>query len=222
MLEFLKNIFKEEKHDETKVSNWSYQRFCSFLGYTVYNDPDFNKKIEIIEEQVNTYKEENINTIAKKANCKINECILKLKYLKNKKIIDNYYYINGITKEIKKCSDDDIKLLNKYHDLIYLNHYQIEEMQYKLKKNNESITKDEIIKELRYLYDKSLLNGIKINDDNVIVYYTLEKKKKAEYCSTIQCPNCGALVDVPIKSSENCNYCGTIVKDTYIRGNENV
>ena len=219
MLEFFKKIFGEKKHDETKVSNWSYQRFCRFLGYTVYNDPNFNKKIEIIIDQVNTYKEENIETIAKKANCKVNECILKLKYLKNKRIIDNNYYINGITKEIIKCSNEDVALLEKYHDLIYLNHCQIIEMQDKLKKTYESITEEAIIRELRYLNGKNLLNGIKINDNNEIIYYTLEKKKKKEYYSTLHCPNCGALVDVPIKSSETCEYCGTIVKDTYVRGN---
>ena len=198
------------------ISEWSYQRYCQFLGYDLLGDPNFDDKIDAIYEQVNTYNEEKIEKIAEKSGCTVSECILKLKYLKNKRWIDSSYYINVATKEIKKCTEQDLNLLNKYYEMVYLKEYQVKEMLIDLKKEDETITDTDIFSELKYLCNNSLLNGIILDEDNKeIVYYTKEKRKKASFLVTLKCPNCGALVDVPKFNSGKCGYCNTIVEDTY-------
>ena len=198
------------------ISEWSYQRYCNFLGYRLLGDKNFDKKISTILDQINNYKEESIEKIAEKSEISVNECILKLKYLKNKRWIDSSYYINASTKELKKCSDDELKLLNKYYEMVYLKQYQLKEMLKDLQKEDSSVTENTIINELKYLIDNSFLNGIKIDEkDNEILYYTIEKRKKAKFQVTLKCPNCGALVDVPKFNNEKCDYCGTLVEDTY-------
>ena len=220
MFDFIKNIFtkrKEIKEDvKGNISEWSYQRFCQFYGNDLLKDPLFEKKISIILDQVNNYKEEDIDKICEKSGCSLNECVLKLKYLKNKRWIDSHYYINSSTRKIKKCSDSELLLINKYYDMVYLKHFQINEMLEELQKSDPSITREIILKELKDLSDNSLLNGIKIDEnDNEILYYSLEKKKKASFYVTLNCPNCGALVDIPKNNSEKCGYCQTLVEDTY-------
>ena len=204
-----------------KISEWSYQRYCRFLGYDLLGDPDFDDKIQAVYEQVNTYHEEKIETIAQKTGCVVDECILKLKYLKNKRWIDTHYYINSTTKEIKKCTDKDLELLNKYYEMIYLKQYQVKEILKDLKKEDESVTENDIVSELSYLINNSLLNGIKIDEnDHEILYYSIEKRKKSAFQVTLKCPNCGALVDVPKFNSEKCGYCGTFVEDNYSKRGE--
>lgn len=229
MLSFIKKLFaKRSEYKEEiirgSISEWSYQRFCQFYGFVILRDPDFDKKINIILDQVNNYKVEDIDKICEKSGCNFNECILKLRYLKNKRWIDSNYYINSSTRTIKMCSDSELELINKYYDMIYLKHFQINEMLKELQKTNQNITYEDILKELKELSDNSLLNGIKIDEnDNEVLYYSLEKKKKASFCVTLNCPNCGALVDIPKNNSEKCDYCGTLVEDTYTgKDKENV
>lgn len=230
MLGFLKEIIENKKdRKETKLGNismWSYQRFCRFYGYTVFIEPDFEKKMEKLCELVTVYKETNIKEISKKMNIPIKECMYKLNYLKNKKWISNDYYINGQTYEIKKCSTAELNLLNKYYDMVYLKHYSIYEMAKELKKSDNSLdinnTKEIIYKELQYMSSISLLNGIKFDEEkHEILYYTLEKRKLSEKFVTLNCPHCGALVDIPKFDSARCEYCSTIVEDTYSKEGEN-
>lgn len=213
-------LFETDGNEQSKrkinISEWSYQRYCQFLGYDLLGDPNFEKKMTSILDQINQYKEESIEKIAEKSGTSVNECILKIKYLKNKRYIDSSYYVNSSTKELKKCNDNELELLNKYYEMVYLKQYQVKEMLKDLKKVDNDITESTIIKELKYLIDNSLLNGIKIDEnDNEILYYTIEKKRKASFLVTLKCPNCGALVDVPKNYQEKCKYCETIVNDTY-------
>ena len=221
MFDFLKRSNSNKAIAPGKISEWSYQRYCRFLGYDLLGDPNFDDKIHAVYEQVHTNQEEKIETIAAKSGCTVSECILKLKYLKNKRWIDTHYYINVTTKEIKKCSDKDLELLNKYYEMIYLKQYQVKEILKDLKKENENVSENDIVKELQYLCDNSLLNGIKIDEnDHEILYYSIEKRKKASFLVTLKCPNCGALVDVPKFNSEKCGYCGTFVEDNYSKRGE--
>ena len=206
------NKYKEKKEKKQGIlSNWSYQRFCRFYGINVYPDPEFDIKINRIINLVNNKNYENIKTIAKESNCNYNECILKLKYLKNKRVIDSNYFINSVTDEIKKCSESDLKLINKYYEMVYQKHYKLYEMKKALGESEE-----DIYNELKYLSDISLLNGINFDSNtHEILYYSLEKKKLAEKFVTLNCPSCGALVDIPKFSQARCSYCNTIVEDTY-------
>ena len=206
----------DAKYKSGNISEWSYQRFCRFYGDTVFLDDLFNNKMNIIKDAIIEDNVESIEELAKLAACPKSEVVLKVKYLKNKRILGNYY----IDKEhglIKKCSEEDSKLLDKYSDMIYLKHYQISEMAAQEQNYNNKpfqIIEEDIYKDIKYLYDKSLINGIKIDEANKkIVYYTVEKKKLAEKYATLNCPNCGALVDVPRGETARCEYCSTIVED---------
>ena len=224
MFDGFKKIFdnrREKKENKLgDISMWSYQRYCRFYGYTVFIEPDFERKMEKLCDLVTVYKETDVKEIAKKMDFTIKECMYKLNYLKNKKWISNDYYINGQTYEIKKCSVAEINLLNKYYEMVYLKHYSIYEMAKELKSKDNSLdinrTKEIIYKELQYLSSISLLNGIKFDEEkHEVLYYTLEKRKLSEKFVTLNCPHCGALVDIPKFESARCEYCSTIVEDTY-------
>ena len=222
---FKKKIYKNDYINENEqgiISMWSYQRYCRFYDYIVFIEPDFEIKMKKLCELVTVYKETDIRIIANKMGFSIKECIYKLNYLKNKKWISNDYYINGQTYEIKKCSNEEINLLNKYYDMVYLKHYTIYEMARDLKKKDNSLdieeTKKIVYKELKYMSSISLLNGIKFDEEkHEILYYTLEKRIKSEKFVTLNCPHCGALVDIPKFDFARCEYCSTIVEDTYSR-----
>ena len=72
---------------------------------------------------------------------------------------------------------------------------------------------EEVIKDLKYLIDKSLITGVSINEiDNKLVYYSVEKHKKDGKVVYIDCPHCGALNEIPIGSKKRCEYCETIIE----------
>ena len=132
--------------------------------------------------------------------------------------IDYSYYINSFTGKIKKCSDSDLELIYKYYEMVYHKHYSIYEMKIELNNKNEEkkYTEEDIYKELLYLSDRALLSGIDFDEKtHEILYYTLEKRKMKEKYVTLNCPNCGALVDVIKFDRGRCSYCKTLVEDTY-------
>ena len=198
------------------ISEWSYQRYARFYDKLELIDPEFNTKINKIYNLIINEKCEDLHFIAEDSNCTYDECIIKIKYLKNKRKIGNYYidYINGI---IKPCDKEDEKLLEKYSSFIYNNHYQINEIVRKLPEanlNNLKELEDKVFKDLEYLDSKSLINGIILNKvDKKIIYYTIEKHKNEKDFITINCPNCGALNDVNRGSKTRCVYCQTIIED---------
>ena len=78
--------------------------------------------------------------------------------------------------------------------------------------NTKSKVEEQVYKELKYLYDKELINGLIINDvDRTIKYYSVEKKLKAKDYITMQCKHCGALNDVRRGGKTRCEYCNSII-----------
>jgi len=225
MFNLLKKMISDKKDkNETKrgnISLWSYQRFCKFYGYNVFTDPAFEEEIDTIMILV-TNGISDINKIANSAGCSVRDCIFKLRYLKNKRWIDSNYYINSHTNEIKKCSENDYNLIDKYYEMIYQKNYSILEMAIEMEKNNQDssisrdILKEKIFDELKYLSDMSLLSGIKLDEDNKeIKYYSIEKRNNSKWFVSLNCPGCGALIDVPKNYQTKCEYCGKMVDDTY-------
>lgn len=198
------------------ISEFSFQKYAKFYGLTILPDANFSTKMNKIYELIAVNKKTALDEIAKLSNCEYNECILKIKYMKNKRILGDYY-IDTVAREIKACNASDKKLIKKYAPYIYNNHYQIDEIARKLpysRVDDLSEIEDQILKELDYLDKKNLINGINIDMvDRKIIYYTIEKHKKDKDYISLNCKNCGALNDVPRKGKARCEYCETIVED---------
>lgn len=216
------NLFKKNKklQNEDNIANineWSFQRYAKFYGNMILRDENFIQKMEIITDLVVRQKVEDIYFIAEEAGCTYEECILKIKYLKNKLVIGDLYidHLNGV---LKKCSDYEQSLLDKYNHFLYSNHFSLEDMALQMPQTsslNIEKQKDIIFQELCYLDDRSLINGIILNRvDKKIIYYSVEKHKKEKDLITINCPNCGAINDVNRGGKARCEYCGTIIEDT--------
>ena len=197
------------------ISEWSYQRYARFYDDIKASDPKFDEKINKIYDLIVNEKCEDLHFIAEDSGCTYDECIMKIKYLKNKRKIGDLYidYINGI---IKECSEEDQKLLQKYSSFIYNNHFQANEMALKMPEataTNLKELEEKIFKDIEYLDSKGLINGIILNKvDKKIIYYTIEKHKNEKDVITINCPNCGAINDVNRGSKTRCAYCQTIVE----------
>lgn len=197
------------------ISEWSYQRYARFYNEVKASDPKFDEKINKIYNLIVNEKCDDLHFIAQDSGCTYDECIMKIKYLKNKRKIGDLYidYINGI---IKECSKEDQKLLQKYSPFIYTNHFQIKEMAVKLPEatafNIQSL-EEKVFRDIEYLDSKGLINGISLNKiDKKIIYYTIEKHKNEKDYVTINCPNCGAINDVERGNKTRCAYCQTIIE----------
>ncbi len=219
MFNFLKKIFKKKDNQDNKkgrISEWSYQRFCGFYGDRILPDPQFNDKIAKIIDCVNNKKIESIYEIANESSCTFEECVMKIKYLKNKRIIGDYY-IDYINRVLKPCIPEDMQILEKYYTMLYFNHYSIDEMARQVPNfHNKPITiiREDVYKDIKYLYEKCILNGIKLDEESQnIIYYTIEKHTRAEKYLTVNCSKCGALVDVSRGGNGRCDYCGSIEED---------
>ena len=198
-----------------KVNEWSYQRYARFYDEVKASDPKFEEKVSKIYHLIAEEKCDDLRFIAEDSGCTYDECIMKIKYLKNKRLLGDLYidYVNGI---IKECSEADQKLLAKYSTFIYVNHYQIKDMAVKLPEAtafNINDLEEKVFKDLEYLDSKGLINGIILNKvDRKIVYYTIEKHKNDKDTLTINCPNCGAINDVQRNSKTRCAYCKSIIE----------
>ena len=205
-----------DEETNRKFNEWSYQRFCGFYDETILPDKLFYDKITKIIACVRIKNMERIQEIADNSMCTLEECAMKLKYLKNKRILDNLY-IDHVNQVIKKCSEEDSKILEKYYNMLYIHHYQIKEMAMRMPNlYNKPLEKieNEVFEDIKYLYNKCIINGIKIDEEHkLIIYYSVEKHAKANVYLTLNCPNCGALVDVSYGGNGRCNYCNTIVED---------
>ena len=220
-MSFLNKILNIKKRDPNKgkISEWSFQRFSGFYDVPILPDPAFMDKMHKIVDCVKNRKIESIDEIARESNCTFEECVMKIKYLKNKRILEDYY-IDRINKVLKKCDEYDQKILEKYYVMLYINHYQINEMAIRvpnLYNKSLSVVQDGIFNDIKYLYDKCIINGIKLDEENKrIIYYTVEKHKKALLYATINCSKCGALVDVSRGGNGRCSYCGSIEEDNTV------
>lgn len=213
------SLFKDRLTKQIKnknISEDSYKRYAKFYGNTVPTDKEFIDKLKMIYHLITAKHMTNIKEIAKLANCSYNDCIIKIRYLKNKRQLSDKYYVDEVNGIINVCSAADQKLLNKYKKYIYYNHLQVPDIATRLpgatRENREALI-NKIWNELIYLDDKDLINGIVLNKvDKKIVYYAIEKHKTYADKVTVSCPNCGALNEVERGNKIQCEYCGTILE----------
>ena len=221
MFKFIKKLFNKKDNDisskKENINEWSYQRFCGFYDQKILKDPNFNDKIEKIKECINSKKTERLDEIAQYSGCTVEETVMKIKYLKNKRVFDNIY-IDHVNRVVKRCTEEDEKILEKYYNMLYHDHFSIKEMTQRVPNYYNKpmmIIEEDVYKDIKYLYDKCIINGIKIDEYNKeIIYYTVEKHKKSVNYATVNCPKCGALADVSRGGNGRCDYCGSIVEDT--------
>jgi len=209
-------LFSVEKYKSGNINQWSYQRYAKFFGMNTFTENDFDKKIKKIEHLINIENERELKEIAKKSNCYYEECILKIRYLMNKRRIKKMY-IDTKNKLLVPCDTEDMKLVNKYAPYIYRNHMQIESIAVRMPgstKEKLPQIQEQIFNDLVYLDDKGLLNGIILDRvDRTLTYYSVEKHAKAKYFVSMNCRNCGGLNDVPRGGKARCEYCETILEN---------
>ena len=204
----------EQKIDINHVNENSFQRYAKFYGEIVPSEADFDRKLNKIYILIKDHNMRDIKQIAEISFCTLPECVLKIKYLKNKRLIDDLY-IDTNNMKLITCSPEDQLLIDKFKPYIYGTHTQISEF-VNLVPNPEGLNieehKKKLLDELIYLDKKGLINGIKIDDiDGEIIYYALEKRKTVKDRETVHCPNCGALNDVELTGKVRCSYCNSIV-----------
>ena len=196
----------------SKINNSSYKNFAEFYGETTTNDVEFKNKINKICSLIKD-GERDIKKIAEASSCTEEECVFKIKYLKSNKMIQDFD-IDTFKMMLLNISDEEERLLKKYNSLLYGTHPQIDVMANVLaKKENKSVEEEKeiIFKELKYLDDRNLLNGIKVNEvDKKLIYYTVDKRETSNL-KTVHCPNCGALNEIDEYSKIRCTYCDTII-----------
>ena len=212
----INNKYNRDKMFKNQLSQSSFQKYAKFYDETLPNDPSFHNKMNKIYNMIEIDKKTDIKKIAEKAGCSYEECILKIRYLKNKGKI-GHCYIDHKNGEIRKCTEEELKLINKYKPYIYFNHLSIEEIVLRLpgttNENREEIAEN-VFEEIKQLYDKDLLINIKLNEvDKKLIYFSDEKSKKEKDFISIRCDSCGALNDVNRGSKVRCEYCGTIIED---------
>ena len=88
------------------INEWSYQRYARFYGNLGPGDNQFNEKINKIYDLIVNKKYSDLDQIAKESGCTYDECIMKIKYLENKRMIENLH-IDTLTRTIKECSKED-------------------------------------------------------------------------------------------------------------------
>lgn len=210
------NLLELINKTKTIISDDSYKKYAKYYDLTEPTDNTFNDKLDIIYDLIINKKYDDIEIIAKESNCTLEECVMKIRYLKNKRLIGDYY-IDINTKKIRQCSENDEKLLEEYSKFLYYQHLQIDEIALRYPAttfNNLEQIKEKIYNDIAYLYNKGLLNGIKLNNvDKSISYYTIDKRKNSLELKTINCPNCGAINELNKYSKVKCEYCGTIIED---------
>lgn len=210
---------KKMSKKETHLSQNSYHNFTKFIDENniTFEDSHFEEKLFKIKTKIKEGKR-NIKEIAEETGCTIEECILKIKYLQNKRQLTQFH-IDHVAKELIECTPEELKLIKTYTPFIYANHFTIDEITTKKRKSmaqNYDILREKVYNDLKYLVDNDLINGIRINEvDKEIIYYSLEKKKVKDLI-TITCPNCGALNDVNRGDKVRCEYCETILEDNNI------
>ena len=204
-----------DKIDKKHVNEDSFQKYAKFYGSIIPSDENFDKQLSMIYDYIANKKVYDIKVISEKTYCNLTECILKIKYLKNKRLIGEFY-IDTINNLLVPCSVAEQRLIDKYKPYIYNSHLQIKDMAGVIHNpGNLSFDKlcDTIFEELNYLDERGLLNGLRIDDvDRTIFYYSIEKKKTSSDLVTDHCPNCGALNDVNVDGKIRCSYCKNIIK----------
>lgn len=193
-----------------------YENYSEFLNGMKTKDSHYHKKMNTIINLINKNKMTDLHEIARLSGCDYYEVIIKIKFLKRQKLIENYYIDkeNGI---LNHCSIEDKKLIEKYDQFIYGKHLQLEYIAKSLPgttfENLEKVKK-QILEELSYLDKKDLLNGINIDlVDEKIIYYDVEQLKKNKDYVSVDCESCGAPNEVPRRGKSRCEYCERILEE---------
>ncbi len=205
-----------KKYNEafSNIDEVSFQKYAKFYGEFYPHEEEFDFKIRRINSLINEMGERDIKKIASMSFCEIPECVIKIRYLKNKRLIGDFY-IDTVNLKLLDCTEEDLILLGKYKPFIYGEHSQIEDFVYKLD-NSQHLGIEELkkqaLEDLIYLDKKGLLNGVIIDEiDGGIKYYSIEKRKTVYDKETVHCPNCGALNDVELADKTRCSYCNSII-----------
>ena len=102
--------------------------------------------------------------------------------------------------------------------MLYVDHLSIDDMAKHVPNfHNKPLTivREDVYKDIKYLYDRCIVNGIKLDEESQnIIYYTVEKHNKAIGYITLNCSKCGAIVDISRGGNGRCEYCGSIEVDT--------
>ena len=136
----------------TNINEWSYQRYASFYNSIQNKDEDFKKKVTEIARLILDDHETSLNVIADMTGCTYEEVILKICYLKNKRVIGDYF-IDSAAGKISMASPEDIELIKKYAVYIYSTHDTLENIA-----ANTNQTKEKVWEDLKYLDNKKLIN----------------------------------------------------------------
>ncbi len=196
------------------VEEESYNNYSEFYGEDVKNDVVFQEKVKKIYNLIVKEKCDDIKLIAKESDCKYNECIIKIDYLKHNNLISQDYYIDHINGYIKKCEKKDMDLIKKYSAFIYKQKLQIKDIAVKMPQTtnrNMEEAFETVRKDIKYLIEKDLIEGVIYNEiDDVLIYY--EDNKMGKDLISMKCPNCGATVELQRGGKVRCDYCNCIIK----------
>ena len=195
-----------------RLNEWSYQRYAQFFNKDEKKDDEFEKKIKEIKRLIVDDHETDLAAIANMTNCTYEEAILKIGYLKNKRVIGDYF-VDSAAGIVSMAEEGDINLIKKYSMYIYGIHADLNDIALRTNQSPEKVWED-----LKYLDNKKLINGVILNEvDHRIVYYHVEKHRKERDYITLTCPNCGSLVDIKRGSKGRCEYCDSIIEDSVMQ-----
>ena len=212
ILFYVLDIVKEQK-ERNSIYNERRRKPVEIYGEVDSSSDDFDTKVNSILSCIKK-GETDIKEIAKVSHCTYPECVMKIRYLKTAKKLENYY-LDPISLRVFPCDKEDEALLKKYLDSLYKKHLSVEEMTetiYKLDPYNKTKEeyRDDIFNDLKYLSSKKLLEGIVLNEVDKSIKYYLDQNKERDLV-TVHCPNCGSLNDVDVDSKTRCKYCNTII-----------
>ena len=77
------------------------------------SDENFDEKLSKIYSLIHKQHIMDIKKIAEMSMCSVPECILKIRYLKNKRYLEDYY-IDTVHLKLLPCEENDQKLIEKY------------------------------------------------------------------------------------------------------------
>lgn len=167
----------KKKLDISQIPENDYQNYAKFYGKNIPIEENYQIQMNIIYDLIVNNNEKNIKKISKKTQCNIDECILKIRYLKTKDLIDNYV-IDNLNYKLIETSFEEKTLVLKYSDYLYKKNLQIKEIAEIIPRNqgqNIQQIHQKIYNDLISLYNKSLLDNLIINKETGYINYYINK-----------------------------------------------
>ena len=124
---FRKDPYSSHKIDTEHVNENSFQKYAKFYGEKYPSEENFDQKLNTIYSLIVDHGCRDIRQISDSTSCQLPECVLKIKYLKNKRLIGDLY-IDTVNMKLLPCSEEDQVLLEKYKPFIYGSHVQVMDM----------------------------------------------------------------------------------------------